>query len=421
MGDALFLAHRTPFPPDRGDRIRAYNFLRYIGARARVHLVAFSDGDEPVDHTALDALTASHTIVPRTKSNARAAIEALATGRAVSVAAFDHPALRAAVSRVLATQPIDAIHVFSSALAQYLPTHTKARVVMDFCDVDSAKFGEYAREARGPKRWLCAREERRLLAFDRAIARRADASLFVSDAEAALFAEIGGGGRVSVIENGIDTELFDPAADFASVEADGPLIVFTGQMDYQPNVAAVTWFATDILPIVRARHPDARFAIVGRAPTPAVQALAGEHVIVTGEVAEVRGWIAAAAAVVAPLRIARGIQNKVLEAMAMARPVVASTPAAEGIDHAGTLRTGADANEIAREVIALLDDRVAGDLLGQAARAQVQRRYGWEARLQPLDALLGLQPNPVRAEPVEAHAPDTHFDTLSANGVGRRR
>ena len=170
---------------------------------------------------------------------------------------------------------------------------------------------------------------------------------------------------------------------------EGALIVFTGQMDYRPNIDAVTWFARDILPLVHRRHP-ARFAIVGRAPTPAVQALASDHVTVTGAVDDVRGWLAAADVCVAPLKLARGIQNKVLEAMAMARPVVASAAAAEGIDHADTIRVAATAQDFADQVIALLDAPDTAAMLGAAARVQVIRRYGWDARLAPLDVLLGL-------------------------------
>jgi glycosyltransferase involved in cell wall biosynthesis len=162
-------------------------------------------------------------------------------------------------------------------------------------------------------------------------------------------------------------------------------------MDYRPNIEAVTWFARDILPLIRQHHP-AHFAIVGRAPTPAVQALAGNNVTVTGAVEDVRGWLAAADVCVAPLKLARGIQNKVLEAMAMARPVVASRSAAEGIDHADTIRTAETAQDFADQITALLEAPEAAATLGRSARAQVIRRYGWNARLAPLDALLGLKP-----------------------------
>jgi glycosyltransferase involved in cell wall biosynthesis len=166
----------------------------------------------------------------------------------------------------------------------------------------------------------------------------------------------------------------------------GRLVTFTGQMDYRPNVEAVVRFAREILPGIRARHPDVRFAIVGRAPTAAVRALAGNDVIVTGEVPDVRCWLAASEVVVAPLMLARGVQNKVLEAMAMSRPVFASPAAAEGIAHAGTIRVGDGADG----VNALLEDRTTAEALGRAARARVIARYGWDAALAPLDHMMGL-------------------------------
>lgn len=396
MGDILFLGHRLPYPPNRGDKIRGYHIVQYLSARARVHLVAFADDRRDLDPSAKpEAMTGSRSVLWRSKSQARAAIEALLSGKPVSQTAFADAAIRAAVNNVLARHPIDTIYVFSSQMAQYLPRNPKQRVVMDFVDMDPAKFAAYADDTRGPMRWLMRREARLLLRHDAAVARTAAASLFVSEAEAALFRAETGIPNVHAIENGIDTRLFDPSASFASPHLTGRTIVFTGQMDYRPNVEAVIWFATEMLPLIRARHPDAGFAIVGRAPTAAVLALADRPgVTVTGEVADVRGWIAAAAVVVAPLRLARGVQNKVLEAMAMARPVVASAAAAEGIDHAGTIRVGADGPAIAAAVIALLGDVSVADELGRAARARVEERYSWEARLAPLEALLGLAPVP---------------------------
>ena len=387
MGDILFLAHRIPYPPDRGDKIRSFHILKHLAARHRVHLVAFADdAADLAGERALSGLIASSTIVPRTKSRARAAAEALASGRPISLAAFDDPALRAAVDRVLADPKVDLVYVFSGQMAQYLPQGSGQRVLMDFVDMDSAKFAAYAEAARGPKAWAMRREARLLGRFERAVAARAEASLFVSEAEAAPFRAIVPGARVLAVENGIDAAFYDPALPF-DAPASGPLIVFTGQMDYPPNVEAVRWFATNMLPAIRRAHPAARFAIVGRAPTSEVRALASDGVIVTGAVPDVRPWLAAAACVVAPLRLARGIQNKVLEAMAMARPVVASTAAAEGIDHAGTILVGADGEAIATAVFQTLDQPAMAAARGAAARLQVLARYAWPARLASLDAL----------------------------------
>jgi glycosyltransferase involved in cell wall biosynthesis len=443
VSDLLFLAHRVPFPPDRGDKIRSFHVLRYLSARMRVHLVAFADDAADLDPpAAFTDMLASCTILPRGKSQARAGLEALATRKPVSLTAFAAPAMQAAVERIRPS--VDGIYCFSGQMAQYLPADGPP-VVMDFVDMDSAKFAGFADDSRGPMRWMMRREARLLGAFERGVAARVSASLFVSEAEVALFRTGGATGRILAVENGIDSTTFDPAGKVGqagksgqaappshhpgegrgpvgkvAVTADSPspstspnwtpasagavkskavqsaahadpLIVFTGQMDYRPNIDAVTWFARDILPRIRTRHPTARFAIVGRAPTPAVQALAGDAVIVTGAVDDVRGWLAAADVCVAPLKLARGIQNKVLEAMAMARPVVASAAAAEGIDHAGTIRVAADASEFAAQVLALLEAPADAADLGRAARAQVLRRYGWDARLAPLDALFGVE------------------------------
>jgi sugar transferase (PEP-CTERM/EpsH1 system associated) len=383
VSDILFLAHRVPFPPDRGDRIRSFHVLKHLAARATVNLVAFADPGESIEVApAFRALLGECVVVPRTKSRPRALVEALATGRPASLTAFDDPRVHRAVADLVARRPIGRVYAFSGQMAQYLPAGIPA--VMDFVDADSAKFAAYAQGALAP---LMRREARLLGAYERAVAARVAAALFVSAPEAALVP----GGRV--LENGIDTATFDPAAAFVPVLGQGRLVTFTGQMDYRPNVEAVIRFAREVLPGVRARHPDVRFAIVGRAPTPAARALAGEGVIVTGEVPDVRGWLAASEVVVAPLMLARGVQNKVLEAMAMARPVLASPAAAEGIAHAGTIRVG----DGVEAVCALLEDRDGAEALGRTARARVLARYGWDAALAPLGAMMGLAPERVAA------------------------
>jgi sugar transferase (PEP-CTERM/EpsH1 system associated) len=400
MGDILFLAHRVPYPPDRGDKIRGFHLLKYLAAKRRVHLIAFAD--DPADLRQKDALkryTGNRSIVWRSKAGIVAGLRALVSRRPVSVVAFDNEQLRLSVENILARHAIDTIFIFSGQMAQYLPARPRQRVIMDFVDMDSAKFAAYSKTARWPMSWVHGREARLLRQFETAVAARADASLFVSEVEAQLFRDRTGADRVHVIENGIDTDYYDPAAGFRRVETMEPLIVFTGQMDYRPNIDAVTWFAEAILPHVRLVHPDARFAIVGRAPTDGVRALAKlPGVTVTGKVSDVRGWLAAASVVVAPLKLARGIQNKVLEGMAMARPVVASDAAAEGIDHDGTIRVGSGVAGIADAVNDLLSHPARAVALGEAARRRVIERYSWEARLAPLDAILAL---PLRAAKAE--------------------
>ena len=399
MPEILFLVHRAPWPPDRGDRIRSWHMFEALAKLAPMHVAALADNeqDAAIARDKMAPLCKSLAIEVRNVSRPVALAQAVLRGEPVSNRLFKNAALARHVDALVRGGAITHIVGFSSQMAQYLPADFGGPVLMDFVDVDSAKFATYAEQnQRQPLHWVHQREARVLGAYEAAVARRVDASLFVSEAEAALFRAHSGLGsdKVRAVENGIDTARFDPALTLDAVDnGEGPLAVFTGQMDYRPNIDAVRWFAADILPLVRQQHPAARFAIVGRAPSDEVRALANlSGVIVTGEVPDVRPWLAAADAVVAPLLLARGVQNKLLEAMAMARPVVASAAAAEGIDAAPGehLLVADDAAGIAAAVGSLFDDREGAGRMGQAARARMIARYGWDARLAPLGELLGL-------------------------------
>lgn len=399
MAEILFLVHRAPWPPDRGDRIRSWHMFEALAKLAPVHVAALADNEADAEaaRAKMAPLCASLCIEVRSASRPLALAQAVLRGEPVSNRLFRNAALARHVDALLAGGSITHIVAFSGQMAQYLPATFAGPILMDFVDVDSAKFATYAaQDKRQPLHWVHAREARRLADYEAQVAARADASLFVSTAEAALFRGRSGldDRRVQAVENGIDTEKFDPALTFDPVgRGEGPLAVFTGQMDYRPNIDAVRWFANDILPLLRRGHPQARFAIVGRAPTDEVKALASlPGVIITGEVPDVRPWLAAAHAVVAPLLLARGIQNKLLEAMAMARPVVASPAAAEGIDaEPGTHLLVADGAEaLAAAVGTCFDDPARAAAMGQAARERMIARYGWDARLAPLGRLLGL-------------------------------
>ena len=390
MQEILFLAHRAPWPPDRGDKIRSHHILNYLAEMAPVHVGAFADHAHDMGFAdAMDASIASSHVEMRVKPTWLAGAEAMLTGKPVSIASFASGSMAAWVRGLLASRPISHIFCFSGQMAQYVPSDFKGRFVMDFVDVDSAKFERYAETGNPVMRWVNAREGRLLSAFERDVAMRADVSLFVSDAEASLFRARRGVISARALGNGIDTVLYDPQAVFRTLHppfAD-PLIVFTGQMDYRPNIEAVTIFATEAMPIIRAANPEATFAIVGRNPTAAVSDLSAlPGVQVTGAVDDVRSWLAAADVVVAPLRTARGIQNKVLEAMAMAKPVVASPAAAEGIDaQAGVHFYVEDsARAEADRVCALLADSKAMQRVGDVARAHVIAHYGWSQKLAPL-------------------------------------
>lgn len=397
MGGILFLAHRVPFPPDRGDRIRAHHQLKALARLGPVHVGCFAEGDNRAGEAALADIATSYCIVPRTKPLPLAGVEAVLTGKPVSLTAFQSRPLADWVRQTIARHEIAAIVVFSGQMGQYIPADFTGRVVIDLCDVDSAKFASYAEN--GERVWLNAREARLLAAEEERLGARADATILISKAEAALYRsrlQEPGMINVQVIGNGIDAAFFDPAATRPHLVLGGhpgPHFVFTGQMDYRPNEQAALWVIEALLPALRARFPQALFHVVGRNPTGKLMAHHGlPGVQVWGEVPDVRPFLAAADAVLAPLLIARGVQNKVLEAMAMARPVVLTPDAATGIaaEHgAHWLVSAPDPDAMAAAIASLLANREAALAMGAAARRFVLDHHAWEAMLAPLASLIG--------------------------------
>lgn len=386
----LFLVHRLPYPPNKGDKVRSYHLLRHLRERGHeVHLGSFVDDPADWEHEArVRALCSGLYLAPlNPRWGKLRSLQGLLHGEALGLSYYRHAGLRDWVRR---TAPgMDAVLVFSSTMAQYA-LDLNLPLWVDFVDMDSAKWRDYAPRHAWPLSWLYAREGRELLRFERQVAERARASYFVTDAECALFraAAPEAAARVATLCNGVDADYFDPAQDFPNpYRPDERAIVFTGAMDYWPNVDAVQWFVAEMLAPLRARFPGLRFHIVGRSPTAAVQALAGEAVNVTGTVADVRPYLRHAAAVVAPLRLARGIQNKVLEAMAMAQPVVAAQPCVSAIDaEAGVELVGAEtAQQYVDQLAQWLSQPEQARAVGLAARQRVLGRYAWPAQLARLD------------------------------------
>ncbi|WP_019625777.1 TIGR03087 family PEP-CTERM/XrtA system glycosyltransferase [Thioalkalivibrio sp. ALJT] len=396
MDDLLYLVHRIPWPPNKGDKIRSYHILRYLAQHYRVHLGTFID--DPADAAYLPELericaTVCARPLPRRRAQLRA-LTGFLTGQALTVPWYRDRVLerwvRATVSRHAVTRTV----AFSSAMAQYLPAGEDQTRVVDFVDVDSDKWTQYAPTRRWPMSAVYRREGRRLLAYERQVAGESDVSLFVSPSEAETFRHQAPGvaDRVHALNNGVDHTYFAPehVPEFNPYPAGSRVIVFSGVMDYWPNVDAVVWFTREVLPLVRAEVPNARFAIVGSRPTPAVSELARlPGVSVTGFVEDMRTWIGHADLAVAPLRIARGVQNKVLEAMALARPVVASPQALEGLTvkrESEVLEAQTDPHHFARAVLRALAEGP-GER-GQRARQRVERDYDWARNLARLDDYL---------------------------------
>lgn len=389
MEDLLLLVHRIPYPPNKGDKIRSYNLLKHLARDYRVHLATFVDDADDWQHVpTVEKMCASSHFGSLNPTLARVrSMKALVKNRSLSLDYYRDAGLQRWVDQTIAAHKIDRVLVFSSAMAQFVDHHRNLRRVVDFVDVDSDKWRQYADKKSWPMSWLYRHEARQLLSYERQVAREYDASLFVSAPEADLFRQLApeSDAKIGFFSNGVDTDYFSPAAPQAQPSPYGEgerAIVFTGAMDYWPNVDAVQWFAAEAMPLLRARFPDLRFYIVGARPAPAVLELGKQPgIVVTGTVPDVRPYIAHARAAVAPLRIARGIQNKVLEAMAMATPVVVSPQALEGIEAepGRELMLAEDAAGFADAVAALLGR--SSNEMGLAARARVERKYSWPSNL----------------------------------------
>ena len=394
MEDLLLLIHRIPYPPNKGDKIRSYHLLKHLSQHYKVHLATFVDDPDDWQHvpTVQAMCTTSHFAKLNPLTARVRSMGAIFSNRSLSFDYYKDAGVQAWVDNAMASHKIDRVLVFSSPMAQYAETYPQARRVVDFCDVDSAKWRQYAETKSWPMNWVYEREADTLLAYERHVAKTCDASLFVSAPEADLFRTLApeSDARIGYFNNGVDTDFFSPERAYERPYADGErAIVFTGAMDYWPNIDAVQWFAADVFPQLYAANPKLRFVIVGARPTAAVTALGQQPgVLVTGTVPDVRPYIHHAEICVAPLRIARGIQNKVLEAMAMARPMVVSPQALEGIDaepgHELHLADGAPAFAAALTAMLAAPDAS----LGAAARAKVQREYSWPSKLARIEERL---------------------------------
>jgi sugar transferase (PEP-CTERM/EpsH1 system associated) len=390
----LYLAHRLPYPPDKGDRIRSFHTLRFLSQRGAIHLACFAD--EPVAPGVVEALgryCARVAVIPLGRARWLRAAAALLRGRSVTAGAFDSPTLRATLRDWARQTRFDAALASSSGMAPYLqrPELRGVQALVDLVDVDSQKWLDYAAAGRGPlKNWLYRTEGRRLRVLERRLPTWARAVTLVSQAEADLYREFCAAGSVHAITNGVDLDYFAPQPDGAE-----PCCAFVGALDYPPNVDAVTWFCREVWPELRLRRPEARLLLIGRRPVPAVTEAAGlPGVDLFADVPDVRPHLARAALAVAPLRIARGVQNKVLEALAMSKAVVASPQALAGLkaNPGEHLQTAAAPAEWVAVVDRLLGDAELRRQLGQAGRQYVEQNHRWDVCLQPLAELLGLKP-----------------------------
>jgi sugar transferase (PEP-CTERM/EpsH1 system associated) len=379
----LYLAHRIPYPPDKGEKIRAYHQIRYLCGRHELHLACLVDDESDMRHVPrLEEHCASVDVAYRSKTaaNLRAGL-ALFTGKPLSAASFFSRELQRKILDRIRMVACDVIIVYSSSMAGYVLHVLDIPKVMDFVDVDSEKWRQYAELRRPPMSWIYRTEALRLAHWEEQIARTFDHSIVITERESRLLRGRESDRRISVISNGVDLEFYSPDGQ-GEIAAKEPVVVFTGVMDYFPNVDAVDHFCHEIFPHVRRAVPDAAFHIVGRNPTKQVIELARlPNVVVTGGVPDVRPYLSRASVSVAPLRVARGLQNKVLEAMAMGLPVVTTPEILDSIEatEANGVRAADDPEQFASAIIALLQDPALREATSVRARQYVERRHRWES------------------------------------------
>ncbi|MGQ9503360.1 MAG: TIGR03087 family PEP-CTERM/XrtA system glycosyltransferase [Thermogutta sp.] len=393
----LYLVHRTPYPPNRGHRIRSFHWLDYLAQRADVDLAFLADG--PISQEHLDELRARCRQVTWDRTThfgqRLRGIVSLLRGRSVTEAAFNSQRLNATLSTWVSQKTYDWIIAYCSSMAIYLKRLPVAppQCVVDLVDVDSQKWLDYAERTSGLSASLYRLEGNRLRRLERELDHMAKFLVFVTEQESRIYQAFCATDKIRIVENGVDLDYFNLDLAESLESSGGPLrLVFVGAMDYYPNVDGVRWFIREVWPRIR-KDGEVVFEIVGAG---AKKDLA--HVVentpgvrLVGDVPDVRPYLHGSIGVI-PLRIARGLQNKVLEAMAMGCPVVASPVALEGLD----VRVGEDvlsareADEWVAELTQLIRSPVMRRKLGIAARTRIESRYRWSDRLKVLEEMLAI-------------------------------
>ncbi len=392
----LYLCHRIPYPPNKGDKIRSFHLLKHLSNKYRIFLGAFIDEEGDWEYIPkLDAWCEDTYFLRLNPSLAKLkSLSGFFSNKALTLPYYYDSRMARWIESVVLENRIDAMLIYSSAMAQYVlaSEYGSASRIMDLVDVDSDKWRQYSDRKSWPMNWVYRREANKLFEFERKATCMLDHSFFVSSKEAGLFKRLAPevAHKVGFFNNGVDTEIFSPDLNFASpYQNECQAIVFTGAMDYWPNEDAVIWFTQEVFPKIKANWPKTLFYIVGSNPTEQVMPLAEiDGVVVTGKVADIRPYIKHASVIVAPMRIARGIQNKVLEGMAMARPVVVTSMGLEGIgaEDSNEVWVADDAVGFAKQINAIL--RSDNKDIGLAARERVCKDFTWEQSLPRIDRQL---------------------------------
>ncbi len=337
MEKILFLVHRIPYPPNKGDKIRSFNFLKALSSNFEVYLGTFIDDEHDWNYVEqLNEFCKESYCLPLNPLKAKIkSLSGLISNEALSLPYYASDKMQQWVDEQIGQYHIKKAVIFSSVMSKFL-MHHPVEIISDFVDVDSDKWRQYAEKKCWPESWIYQRESKKLLEYEKKVAERSKVALFVSDKEAELFQQFLPElkHKIKGVNNGVDADLFDPEQSYTNpYNENDQVIVFVGAMDYWANIDAVIWFADEVFPLILQQHPTSKFYIVGSKPGNEVAKLGDRpNITVTGRVEDVKDYLFFANFAVAPLRIARGIQNKVLEAMAMNKIVIATSAAMEGIE-----------------------------------------------------------------------------------------
>ena len=401
MSNILYLVHRLPYPPNKGDKVRSFNILKYLSSRGNVFLGTFIDDPDDEKYTSYVDKFCKQAYFEKINKNYSkiSSLLGFIKGDALTLNYYNSQKFHSWVTSVVGNNKIDAVVVFSSVMAQFVNADLHSRTLVDFVDVDSKKWNDYAEKAYFPFSWIYKRESIHLLSYERYLASHVSHSFFVTEKERSLFSSYASESvsRTSALNNGVDSNFFSQQkwflSPFDNFSDEFLPIVFTGAMDYWPNIDAVIWFAENIFPMLIKVHRNIRFYIVGRNPSQSVLNLKSKSIFITGTVKDVRPYIQHATVVVAPLRIARGIQNKILEAMSMAKPVVASCACVDAIDCTDgvDIYSAEKASDFIRLIDYIINNKNEAELVGSAARRNILEKYSWDFHLKGMNKYINFE------------------------------
>jgi sugar transferase (PEP-CTERM/EpsH1 system associated) len=394
LRNILYLVHRLPYPPNKGDKVRSFHLLKHLSIDNNVFLGTFIDDPEDevfVPNVQFLCKSLYFERINKNFSKIRSLL-GLLYGDPLTVRYYNSSSFRAWVNNTIKINKIDSIVIFSSAMVQFIDADLYSKTLVDFVDVDSKKWSEFAEKTSFPLSLIYRREGRYLLNYERSLASKVKHSFFVTEKERDVFTTQAPESslKTSALNNGVDSDYFSSDNNFISPFDNNTSefkIVFTGAMDYWPNIDSVIWFANEILPALLKINSNFCFYIVGRNPSQAVLNLRSKNIFITGTVDDVRPYLQYASVVVAPLRIARGIQNKILEAMSMSKVVVASTECVKAIDliNGNEILSADSAEDFVRNIQFVIENEDFSDFTGKSARLNILKKYSWSFHLKKID------------------------------------